>query len=83
MLLQKHLHAEYAVHMNSPEMNQFAASELHKASSDQDNSSAQSFNPFQSFMLGCWCLSALVDVLLVQVLHLLFEYEVKELPAGL
>ncbi|TWW78249.1 ubiquitin-associated domain-containing protein 2 isoform X1 [Takifugu rubripes] len=38
---------------------------------------------FASFLLGCWCLSALLDVLLVQVLHILFEYEVKELPPGL
>ncbi|CAG10083.1 unnamed protein product, partial [Tetraodon nigroviridis] len=37
---------------------------------------------FASFLLGCWCVSALVDVLLVQILHQLFDYEVKELPAG-
>lgn len=80
--------------MNSPEMNlllnQFAASELLKASCDITSkdykSSPQLLRPlscFQSFLLGCWCLSALLDVLLVQVLHILFEYEVKELPPGL
>lgn len=37
----------------------------------------------QSFLLGTWCLSALVDFLLAQVFQLLFEYEVEELPAGM
>uniref|UniRef100_A0A3Q3W2W0 UBA domain-containing protein n=1 Tax=Mola mola TaxID=94237 RepID=A0A3Q3W2W0_MOLML len=38
---------------------------------------------FASFLLGTWCLSALMDFLLAQVFQLLFEYEVEELPAGL
>lgn len=38
---------------------------------------------FASFLLGTWCLSALVDFLLAQVFQLLFEYEVEELPAGM
>lgn len=40
------------------------------------------FSP-QSFLLGSWCLSALVDFLLAQAFQYLFEYEVEELPAGL
>lgn len=39
--------------------------------------------PFQSFLLGTWCLSALLDFLLAQVFQLLFEYEIEELPAGM
>ncbi|MEQ2170056.1 hypothetical protein GOODEAATRI_031360, partial [Goodea atripinnis] len=38
---------------------------------------------FQSFLLGTWFLSALVDFFLVQVFQYLFKYEVEELPAGL
>uniref|UniRef100_A0A3Q3MBG6 UBA domain containing 2 n=1 Tax=Mastacembelus armatus TaxID=205130 RepID=A0A3Q3MBG6_9TELE len=38
---------------------------------------------FASFLVGTWCLSALIDVLLAQAFQLLFDYEVEELPAGL
>lgn len=38
---------------------------------------------FQSFLLGTWCLSALMDFLLAQAFQFLFDYEVEELPAGL
>nr|XP_057915134.1 ubiquitin-associated domain-containing protein 2 [Doryrhamphus excisus] len=38
---------------------------------------------FASFMLGTWCLSALLDLLLAQAVYFLFDYEVEELPAGL
>ncbi|XP_017283666.1 ubiquitin-associated domain-containing protein 2 [Kryptolebias marmoratus] len=38
---------------------------------------------FASFLLGTWCLSALVDFVLAQTFQYVFEYEVKELPAGL
>uniref|UniRef100_A0AAQ5YV16 UBA domain-containing protein n=1 Tax=Amphiprion ocellaris TaxID=80972 RepID=A0AAQ5YV16_AMPOC len=38
---------------------------------------------FASFLLGTWCLSALVDFLLAQAFQFLFDYEVEELPAGL
>ncbi|KAF7662246.1 hypothetical protein LDENG_00241350 [Lucifuga dentata] len=38
---------------------------------------------FASFLLGTWCLSALMDFLLVQAFQFLFEYEVEQLPAGL
>ncbi|KAM6916154.1 ubiquitin-associated domain-containing protein 2 [Xenentodon cancila] len=38
---------------------------------------------FASFLLGTWCLSALMDFLLVCVFQHLFDYEVEELPAGL
>uniref|UniRef100_A0A3Q3K1H9 UBA domain-containing protein n=1 Tax=Monopterus albus TaxID=43700 RepID=A0A3Q3K1H9_MONAL len=38
---------------------------------------------FASFLLGTWCLSVLVDLLLTQAVQLLFDYEVEELPAGL
>ncbi|XP_054655428.1 ubiquitin-associated domain-containing protein 2 [Dunckerocampus dactyliophorus] len=38
---------------------------------------------FASFMLGTWCLSALLDFLLAQAVCFLFDYEVEELPAGL
>uniref|UniRef100_A0A3B5AK34 UBA domain containing 2 n=1 Tax=Stegastes partitus TaxID=144197 RepID=A0A3B5AK34_9TELE len=38
---------------------------------------------FASFLLGTWCLSALIDFLLAQAFQFLFDYEVEELPAGL
>ncbi|XP_075997903.1 ubiquitin-associated domain-containing protein 2 [Genypterus blacodes] len=38
---------------------------------------------FASYLLGSWCLSALIDVLLAQTFQFLFDYEVEELPAGL
>ncbi|XP_056291353.1 ubiquitin-associated domain-containing protein 2 [Pseudoliparis swirei] len=38
---------------------------------------------FASFLLGTWCLSALMDFLLAQAFQFLFDYEVEELPAGL
>ncbi|KAM4590826.1 ubiquitin-associated domain-containing protein 2 [Odontesthes bonariensis] len=38
---------------------------------------------FASFLLGTWCLSALMDSLLAQAFEYLFDYEVEELPAGL
>ncbi|XP_028983351.1 ubiquitin-associated domain-containing protein 2 [Betta splendens] len=38
---------------------------------------------FASFLLGTWCLSALIDFLLAQSFQFLFDYEVEELPAGL
>lgn len=38
---------------------------------------------FASFLLGTWCLSALMDFLLARAFHFLLEYEVEELPAGL
>ncbi|XP_063068480.1 ubiquitin-associated domain-containing protein 2 [Engraulis encrasicolus] len=38
---------------------------------------------FASFLLGTWVLGAVVDFLLVQALHFLFELEVDMLPAGL
>ncbi|XP_068597570.1 ubiquitin-associated domain-containing protein 2 [Brachionichthys hirsutus] len=38
---------------------------------------------FASFLLGAWCVSALVDFLLAQAFQFLFDYEVEELPAGL
>ncbi|KAJ8003399.1 hypothetical protein DPEC_G00147920 [Dallia pectoralis] len=38
---------------------------------------------FASFLFGTWVLTALVDFLLVKVLHFVFEYQVNELPAGL
>ncbi|XP_072246912.1 ubiquitin-associated domain-containing protein 2 isoform X2 [Leuresthes tenuis] len=38
---------------------------------------------FASFLLGTWCLSALMDFLLAQAFEYLFDYEVEELPAGL
>ncbi|XP_029306354.1 ubiquitin-associated domain-containing protein 2 [Cottoperca gobio] len=38
---------------------------------------------FASFLLGTWCLSALLDFLLAQAFQFLFDYEVEELPAGL
>lgn len=38
---------------------------------------------FASYLLGTWCLSALMDVLLAQAFQYLFDYEVEELPAGL
>ncbi|XP_057704961.1 ubiquitin-associated domain-containing protein 2 isoform X2 [Corythoichthys intestinalis] len=37
---------------------------------------------FASFMVGTWCLSALLDFLLAQTFSFLFKYEVEELPAG-
>ncbi|XP_061915284.1 ubiquitin-associated domain-containing protein 2 [Entelurus aequoreus] len=37
---------------------------------------------FASFLLGTWCLSALLDFLLAQAVFFLFDYEVEELPAG-
>eukprot|EP00064_Thunnus_orientalis_P012255 superscaffoldBa00001858_g12289 len=36
-----------------------------------------------SFLLGTWFLSALMDFLLAQAFQFLFDYEVEELPAGL
>ncbi|XP_061546026.1 LOW QUALITY PROTEIN: ubiquitin-associated domain-containing protein 2 [Phycodurus eques] len=38
---------------------------------------------FASFLLGTWCLSALLDFLFAQALSLFFNCEVEELPAGL
>ncbi|XP_034408570.1 ubiquitin-associated domain-containing protein 2 isoform X1 [Cyclopterus lumpus] len=38
---------------------------------------------FASFLVGTWCLSALIDFLLAQAFQFLFDYEVEELPAGL
>ncbi|XP_077438772.1 ubiquitin-associated domain-containing protein 2 isoform X2 [Vanacampus margaritifer] len=38
---------------------------------------------FASFLLGTWCVSALLDFLLAQAFFYLFHYEVEELPAGL
>ncbi|XP_061601894.1 ubiquitin-associated domain-containing protein 2 [Cololabis saira] len=38
---------------------------------------------FASFLLGTWCLSALMDFLLVCAFQHLFDYEVEELSAGL
>ncbi|XP_034040945.1 ubiquitin-associated domain-containing protein 2 [Thalassophryne amazonica] len=38
---------------------------------------------FASFLLGTWCLSALMDILLAQTVQFLLDYEVEELPAGL
>uniref|UniRef100_A0A672GYC5 UBA domain containing 2 n=1 Tax=Salarias fasciatus TaxID=181472 RepID=A0A672GYC5_SALFA len=38
---------------------------------------------FASFLLGTWCLSALMDFLLAQAFQNLFDYEVEELPSGL
>uniref|UniRef100_A0A1A8DUM2 UBA domain containing 2 n=1 Tax=Nothobranchius kadleci TaxID=1051664 RepID=A0A1A8DUM2_NOTKA len=38
---------------------------------------------FASFLLGTWCLSALVDLLLAQAVLYLFDYEVEEVSAGL
>ncbi|KAM7408515.1 hypothetical protein PAMA_002307 [Pampus argenteus] len=38
---------------------------------------------FASFLLGAWCVSALMDFLLAQAFQFLFDYEVEELPAGL
>ncbi|XP_054456305.1 ubiquitin-associated domain-containing protein 2 [Anoplopoma fimbria] len=38
---------------------------------------------FASFLLGTWCISALMDFLLAQAFQFLFDYEVEELPAGL
>ncbi|XP_071767796.2 ubiquitin-associated domain-containing protein 2 [Centroberyx gerrardi] len=38
---------------------------------------------FASFLLGTWFLSALMDFLLAQAVHFLFDYELEELPAGL
>uniref|UniRef100_A0A671Z1B1 UBA domain containing 2 n=1 Tax=Sparus aurata TaxID=8175 RepID=A0A671Z1B1_SPAAU len=38
---------------------------------------------YASFLLGTWCLSALMDFLLAQAFQFLFDYEVEELPAGL
>ncbi|XP_077352174.1 ubiquitin-associated domain-containing protein 2 isoform X2 [Festucalex cinctus] len=38
---------------------------------------------FASFLLGTWCVSALLDLLLAQAFFYLFHYEVEELPAGL
>ncbi|XP_068183582.1 ubiquitin-associated domain-containing protein 2 [Antennarius striatus] len=38
---------------------------------------------FASFLLGTWCVSALMDFLLAQVFQFLFDYEIEDLPAGL
>uniref|UniRef100_A0A8C5GLH4 UBA domain-containing protein n=1 Tax=Gouania willdenowi TaxID=441366 RepID=A0A8C5GLH4_GOUWI len=38
---------------------------------------------FASFLFGTWCLSVLMDFLLAQAFHFLFDYEVEELPSGL
>ncbi|XP_067373529.1 ubiquitin-associated domain-containing protein 2 isoform X1 [Channa argus] len=38
---------------------------------------------FSSFLLGTWCVSALIDFLLAQAFQFLFDNEVEELPAGL
>ncbi|XP_064816141.1 ubiquitin-associated domain-containing protein 2-like isoform X1 [Oncorhynchus masou masou] len=38
---------------------------------------------FASFLFGTWVLTALVDFLLSEVFHYLFDYQVSELPAGL
>ncbi|XP_045555507.1 ubiquitin-associated domain-containing protein 2 isoform X2 [Salmo salar] len=37
----------------------------------------------QSFLFGTWVLTALVDFLLAEAFHYLFDYQVAELPAGL
>ncbi|XP_030636253.1 ubiquitin-associated domain-containing protein 2 isoform X1 [Chanos chanos] len=38
---------------------------------------------FASFLFGTWVLSAVVDFLLIEALHFLFELQVDVLPAGL
>ncbi|XP_061693808.1 ubiquitin-associated domain-containing protein 2 isoform X2 [Syngnathoides biaculeatus] len=38
---------------------------------------------FGSFLVGTWCLSALLDFVLAQALSLFFNFEVEDLPAGL
>nr|ACN10841.1 Ubiquitin-associated domain-containing protein 2 precursor [Salmo salar] len=38
---------------------------------------------FASFLFGTWVLTALVDFLLAEAFHYLFDYQVAELPAGL
>ncbi|XP_028837371.1 ubiquitin-associated domain-containing protein 2 isoform X1 [Denticeps clupeoides] len=38
---------------------------------------------FASFLFGTWILTALVDFLLVEILHTLFELQVDVLPSGL
>ncbi|CAB1327455.1 unnamed protein product [Coregonus sp. 'balchen'] len=37
----------------------------------------------QSFLFGTWVLTALMDFLLAEAFHYLFDYQVAELPAGL
>lgn len=37
----------------------------------------------QSFLLGTWCVSALLDLLLAHSVSFLFGDKVEELPAGL
>ncbi|XP_041726603.2 ubiquitin-associated domain-containing protein 2 isoform X2 [Coregonus clupeaformis] len=38
---------------------------------------------FASFLFGTWVLTALMDFLLAEAFHYLFDYQVAELPAGL